>query len=234
MTLWSCRFKPVHPRTKCMEQTDQTDELESLKTGTDFVSHSRTRQQLGLESRDTDSLKLSQVPISKDNLPLFTVTYYLRQKLHSRATAATSSFVTRKFQLFQLYQKNQILINFNHIKQVFPQLGTSASAKNEISTDPNTVFEQHLYIPQPLEKSKQNVSKDRIPSAISGKKWREYHLLKENVKQKKNEEKEKAKEARKQAMKRKQEEAQKNKELNKAKKIKKGTLLKTRKTKEMS
>lgn len=107
---------------------------------------------------------------------------------------------------------------------------TSASANNKISIDPNAVFKKHLFIPQPLEKSKQNVSKARIPSAISGGKWREYHLLKEKAKQEKNEEKEKAKEARKQAVKRKQEEAKKKKEIDKAKKPKKGKLLKTKET----
>ncbi|XP_045501117.1 uncharacterized protein LOC123698513 [Colias croceus] len=93
-----------------------------------------------------------------------------------------------------------------------------------ITNSVNKVFEQHLFIPQPLEKSKKNISKDRIPSAISGKKWREYHLLKEKIKQEKIEAKEKAKVARK----RKQEEAKRRKETKKAKINKKETPLKTK------
>lgn len=204
---------------------------------TEVVPDSRPKEQLESENRNTNSVTLSQVPTLKDNLPLCTATTTEKSEdINEILTFGVAHQQREGRSLLSLDDVTVIPTTLSEhsdshdgmIKKSSSSTITSASANNKISIDPNTVFKQHLFTPQPLEKSKQNVSKVRIPSAISGKKWREYHLLKEKAKQEKNEEKEKAKEARKQAMKRKQEESKKKKEIHKAKKLKKGKHLKTK------
>lgn len=222
----------------CTEQIHQiqiTDEPVSLETCTELVPSSRPKEQLGSEQTDTETVTLSQMPTSKVNLPLCTVT--ATEKSEKENEILTFGVTPQQREGRSLLSLDDVTViptmsEHSDSHDVLPKKSssstiTSASTNNKKSIDPNTVFEQHLFIPKPLKKSKQNIPKARIPSAISGKKWREYHLLKEKAKQEKNEEKEKAKEAKKQAVKRKQEETKKNKEKNKAKKLNKGKLLTT-------
>lgn len=89
-------------------------------------------------------------------------------------------------------------------------INDSVSSINPKSfTNPHEIFKKHLFIPQPIEKSKHNVNKPRLPAAISNRKWRKFH-----------EEKEKAKMEKKEAVKRKQEESKRKKLEMQAKKKK--------------
>lgn len=52
----------------------------------------------------------------------------------------------------------------------------------------NKSFEKHLKYPEPLKKSSSDTKiKEKLPSAISSKAWRDYYLKKENVKKEKEE-----------------------------------------------